>query len=214
MDFWDNIAAVYDIAEAVNGKVYREMTEFVARLVPKGAKVLDCAAGTGALSLAAARKAESVLCTDLSENMLFRARKKAKRARVDNIRFEKRNILDLCDADDTYDAVIAGNVLHLLDDPGAAVRELCRVVKSGGRLILPTFIVDNDNAIIKLYRVMGFSPKMEFTPESYFETLKKFGCGKVRMKVINGMIPCCLAVIDTEKQRDTPDKITRKENIS
>ena len=199
MDFWDNIAAVYDIAEAVNGKVYREMTELVARLVPKGAKILDCAAGTGALSLAAARKAESVMCTDMSENMLFRARKKAKRARADNIRFEKRNILDLCDADDTYDAVIAGNVLHLLDDPHEAVRELARVVKSGGRLILPTFMCSKSNVLLKTYRILGFSPKKDFTPESYFKTLRERGCGRIRMKVINGMIPCCLAVIDTKK---------------
>lgn len=199
MDFWDNIATVYDIAEAVNGKVYREMTELTARLVPKGARVLDCAAGTGALSLAAARRAESVLCTDMSENMLFRARKKAKRARADNIAFEKRNILALSDEDDTFDAVIAGNVLHLLDDPAAAVRELRRVAKNGGRLILPTFIVNMDNALIKLYRAMGFSPKKEYTPESYFELLIKCGCGKVRMKVIDGMIPCCLGVIDIKK---------------
>ena len=49
MDFWDNIAGFYDLAEAVNGKVYEQMLSITARLVPKGARVLDCAAGTGAL---------------------------------------------------------------------------------------------------------------------------------------------------------------------
>lgn len=199
MDFWDNIASVYDIAESVNGKVYREMTKLITRLVPRDAKVLDCAAGTGALSIAAAKKAESVLCTDLSENMLYWARKKAAKAQADNILFEKRNIFDLCDKDKTYDAVIAGNVLHLLDNPQGAVRALCRVTKSGGRLILPTFMDREGNIFLKLYGMMGFAPKKKFTPESYCKMLRECGCGKVKMKLIKGMIPCCLAVIYVNK---------------
>lgn len=66
-DFWDKIAGVYDLAESINGDVYHEMCAQTERLVPAGAKVLDCAAGTGELSLAAAKNAESVVCTDLSE---------------------------------------------------------------------------------------------------------------------------------------------------
>ncbi len=200
MDFWDNIAAVYDIAEAVNGRVYREMTDLAARLVPRGAKVLDCAAGTGSLSIAAAERANTVVCTDLSENMLFRARKKAKRYGADNIVFEKRNIFELCDEDGTYDCVIAGNVLHLLNNPQGAVKELCRVAKSGGKVIVPTFTWENkEHFLVKLYRLIGFKPKRGYTPESYYKMLRECGCGKVKMKLIKGMIPCCLAVIYVKK---------------
>ena len=60
-DFWDKIAGVYDLAESINGDVYHEMCAQTERLVPAGAKVLDCAAGTGELSLAAAKNAESVV---------------------------------------------------------------------------------------------------------------------------------------------------------
>ena len=187
MDFWDNIAAVYDAAESLNGKVYNEMTELVKRLVPKGAEVLDCAAGTGSLSVAAAKKAHRVVCTDLP----VRARKKAKRHGADNIVFEKRNIFELCDKDGTYDCVIAGNVLHLLDNPQGAVRELCRVTKSGGKVILPTFTWENREH----YRMIGFKPKKGYTPESYYKMLRDCGVGRVKMKLIDGMVPCCMAVI-------------------
>lgn len=44
-DFWDKIAGVYDLAESINGDVYHEMCAQTERLVPAGAKVLDCAAG-------------------------------------------------------------------------------------------------------------------------------------------------------------------------
>ena len=58
-NFWDKIAGVYDLAESINGDVYHEMCAQTERLVPAGAKVLDCAAGTGELSLAAAKNAAS-----------------------------------------------------------------------------------------------------------------------------------------------------------
>ena len=139
MDFWDKISDLYDAAEAINSSVYNEMTATVERMVPEGAKVLDCAAGTGELSFAAAKNAESVVCTDLSRNMLKTAQRKARALGVDNITFAERNIFDLQDPDGTYDVVIAGNVLHLLTNPQGAVKEMYRVLKPGGRLAVITF---------------------------------------------------------------------------
>lgn len=118
MEFWDRFAGVYDLAQCINSSVYKQMCGITERLTPVGAKVLDCAAGTGELSFAAAEKAESVLCTDLSKNMLKQAQRKARAFGTDNIEFAERNIFDLQDPDDTYDIVIAGNVLHLLSNPG------------------------------------------------------------------------------------------------
>lgn len=197
MDFWDRIAGIYDLAESVNGKVYREMCAITSRLVPTGAKVLDCAAGTGELSLAASEKAESVLCTDLSDNMLRTARKKAEYHDADNITFEARNIFDLKDPDSTYDVVIAGNVLHLLNNPQGAVQELYRVLKPGGKLLLPTFTTKgHGEEFIKLYKLIGFDPSESYSPSEYKKMLESCGCGRVCTKLIKGLIPCCYAVIE------------------
>lgn len=197
MEFWDKIAGVYDIAESFNGNVYREMCGITTRLTPNGAKVLDCAAGTGELSFAAAKKAESVVCTDISENMLKTAKRKAVVFGVENIAFEARNIFDLKDPDDTYDVVIAGNVLHLLTNPEGAVRELYRVLKPGGRLLLPTFMTKNrGKTIFKLYKLLGFDPEADYLPSEYKKMLEGCGLGRVRTKLIKGLIPCCYAVIE------------------
>lgn len=75
--FWDRVAGLYDLAEWSNRRVNAAARARVGELVSAGARVLDCAAGTGEFSLAAARRAKSVLCTDQSEAMLARARKKA-----------------------------------------------------------------------------------------------------------------------------------------
>lgn len=195
MNFWDKISDLYDAIEAINGSVYKEMTDTVERLVPADAKVLDCAAGTGELSIAAAKKAKSVLCTDLSGKMLKNAQKKAASLGIQNISFETRNLFHLDDPDETYDVVIAGNVLHLLTDLQAAVKELYRVTKKGGKLLLPTFTTaDRGCVLMKLYKFAGFAPEHEYTPQEYKEMLQQTGYD-VRAKLIRGRIPCTFAVI-------------------
>lgn len=202
MDFWNTFAGFYDVAEALNGGVYREMTELTARLVPHGADVLDCAAGTGELSLTAARRAGKVICTDNSEEMLKIARKKAKKRQFVNIEFERANIFHLDYADGEFDIVIAGNILHLLKNPENAVRELSRVAKSGGKILLPTFMLKNNSAIsetlLKAYKLLGFSPSSEYSPKEYVQMLKNCNVGEVKSKMIKGTIPCCYAVIIKE----------------
>lgn len=202
MGFWDNVARFYDISESINGKVYREMVNITKSLVPRGAKVLECAGGTGELSLAAAEKAESVFCTDNSEKMLDVAREKADKRGITNVRFGRQNIFILDADDQTYDVVIAGNVLHLLNDPEAAVRELYRVTKPGGRILLPTFVTRASSAFtkatLKIYELFGFNPSAEYTPRSYVFMLKGCNLGAVKAKLIKGMVPCCYAVIVKE----------------
>lgn len=197
MDFWDRFAGVYDLAESINGSVYTEMCDITRRLVPAGAKVLDCGAGTGELSLAASDNADSVLCTDLSKNMLKQAQRKARALGADNIEFAARNIFDLQDPDDTYDVVIAGNVLHLLTNPQGAVKEMYRVLKPGGRLLLPTFTNKNSSRLlIGIYKKLGFDPAANYSPSEYKKMLEDCGLGRVRTKLIKGLVPCCYAVIE------------------
>ncbi|MCM1329297.1 MAG: methyltransferase domain-containing protein [Ruminococcus sp.] len=200
MTFWDKIAGFYDIAESLNPMAYKAMLNGVKSIVPEGAKVLDCAAGTGALSLAAAEKAEHVLCTDMSLPMLDRARKKSEKAGFANIDFAERDILSLADEDGTYDVAMAGNVLHLLENPEKAVRELCRVTKHGGRVILPTFMAKGNNLLIKIYTLMGYRAFAEYTAESYEKMLKGCGCGRVKVTEIKGTIPVAFGVIKTNPQ--------------
>lgn len=199
MDFWDKFAKYYDVAESLNGKVYREMCAITSQLVPLNANVLECAAGTGELSLAAAEKALAVLCTDNSEKMLDIAREKAKKRGFDNICFERQNIFHLNAPDDTYDVVIAGNVLHLLKEPENAVRELYRVVKRGGKLLLPTFMTSKNTRLsgflLGAYKKLGFQPCTDFTPRSYVYFLKGLNLGKVKARLIKGTVPCCYTVI-------------------
>ncbi len=198
MTFWDRFAGIYDIGQSLNYKVLKGFEKTTEQLVPRGAKVLDTAAGTGRLTFAAAKNAEKVICTDVSMPMLEQAMKKAKRNSIYNVEFDVRDIYNLKDDDETYDIVMAGNVLHLLDEPEKALKELWRVTKRGGMLLLPTYLCRKESPVLKLYRLLGFRQSSEFTYESYGKMLSKCRLGKVKLKLIRGTIPCCYAVIEKE----------------
>ena len=196
--FWDRWAGLYDLAQRANSKVNREMVRAAAVRIPAGADVLDCAAGTGAFSMAAAPRAARVLCTDLSLPMLDRARSKAEQLGLGNISFAPRDLLNLEDPDGTYGAVVAANVLHLLPEPRDAVRELWRVVRPGGVLLLPTYLLGDlrpaFRLLLRLYRAVGFRPAHRFTLNSYRAMLESCVDQRAEYVLIPGRIPVGLAV--------------------
>lgn len=198
--FWDRWARFYDLTQRSNRAVNRAAAARAAELVPTGARVLDCAAGTGEFSLAAAEKAASVLCTDQSLPMLERARKKAAKRGLVNISFVRRDVTDLSDPDGSFDAVIAANVLHLLPEPEKAVRELWRVTAPGGRLILPTYLQGRAGtsygAMIKIYQGVGFHYEHAFTPETYRTFLDGLGLAPAAVEVIPGRLPEGIALLE------------------
>ena len=198
--FWDRVAGLYDLFEWSNRKVNAAARACVGELVPAGARVLDCAAGTGEFSLAVAKRAGSVLCTDQSEAMLARARKKAARRGLSNLQFARRDITALSDPDGSFDAVIAANVLHLLPQPEVAVRELWRVAAPGGRLILPTYLQGKAGAaygsMIKIYQGVGFHYEHAFTPETYREFLERLKLAPVALEVIPGGVPEGIGILE------------------
>lgn len=198
--FWDRVAWLYDLMERSNRAVNAAAAARVAGLVPKGARVLDCAAGTGEFSLAAAERAETVLCTDLSLPMLDRARKKAKKRGLTNISFAQRDITALPDRDGTFEVVIAANVLHLLQKPENAVRELWRVTTLGGRLILPTYLLGQVGTaygtMIKIFQGVGFHYEHAFTSETYQMLLESLNLAPVLVEVIPGRVPEGIAVLE------------------
>lgn len=198
--FWDRVAWLYDLVERSNRVVNTAAAARTAQLVPAGARVLDCAAGTGEFSLAAAKRAGTVLCTDQSQAMLKQARKKAARRKVTNIRFAQRDVTALSDPDGSFEAVIAANVLHLLSQPEKAVRELWRVTAPGGRLILPTYLQGRVGTaygtMIKIYQGAGFHYEHAFTPETYRMLLESLNLVPVTVEVIPGRVPEGIGVLE------------------
>ncbi len=199
--FWDKVAWAYDLfAEGINRKADRALRDTVAKLIRPGEAVLECACGTGLLSGVIAPRCGSLIATDLSEPMLRRAAKKY--SHLGNITFEKADILHLPYRTGQFDTVVAANVIHLLDEPLRALAELDRVCRSGGRLIIPTYMNENEdggtNAVSGAIGRAGADFKRAFTPESYRRFFAEAGYEQASYTLCPGRIPCAVAVLTKE----------------
>ena len=197
--FWDKIAGVYDLFENVyNGKVNKELCREVADLISADDDVLECACGTGMLTVHVAPKCKSIVATDFSRKMLERAAKKCRD--YANASFEFADITQLAYPDARFDKVIAANVIHLLDEPLKALAELDRVCKPGGQIIIPTYINREKNkgktsGIATVIGKAGADFKRQFTFESYKKFFSEAGYTQVTHTLIEGRMPCAVAVI-------------------
>ena len=197
---WDRVAPLYDLAvSTLNRRVYDGTGAAVARLIRPGDTVLECACGTGAIASAIAPACARVVATDFSEGMLKQARKKL--ARFPHVVVEQADITDLHYADDSFDAVVAGNVIHLLPEPGDALKELKRVVRPGGTIIVPTYMIPKKRAHTMFLRVIsrfGVHFQEHFDPASYRAFFERMGYVHVTYRVVRGRIPCVIASFTKE----------------
>ena len=196
--FWDKAAGLYDFFEDVsNGKVNRSLCQKVAEMVDPNDRVLECACGTGMISKHIGRTCKELIATDFSAGMLKQARKKCKD--MPNVKIQIADIMKLEWNDNTFDKVVAGNVIHLLDNPYGALAELDRVCKAGGKIIIPTYINHENTGkpaiLIKLIEKFGAGFKRQFSYAAYQEFFEKAGYPDAEYSFIEGKIPCAIAVI-------------------
>ena len=130
--FWDTVAGVYDVfVNIINRKTHIRLRNTVSEMISPDDTVLECACGTGMLTSVIAGRCRKLIATDISEKMLDKARKNCQG--IGNIAFEIADITALEYPDNSFEKVVAGNVIHLLDDPRGALSELDRVCMPGGK---------------------------------------------------------------------------------
>ena len=199
--FWDKVSGVYDLFENIyNKSVYQSTGESVAKYIKNTDRVLECACGTGAISIFIAPECKELIVSDYSVGMLKQAKKKLKN--YDNIEYKMVDITDIEAEDNSFDVVVAGNVIHLLPDPQRAMNELTRVCKDGGRLVIPTYINGDEGTnklAVKFLEKLGASFKCQFDAESYEKFFEDMGYKNVTYEVVRGRMSCDIAVIDIKK---------------
>jgi len=131
---FDRIAGVYDVMNGVMTAGlhhrWRARAADLARAGP-GDRVLDVATGTGDLAVELRRRGCDVVGLDFSAGMLERAR-----AKEPGIDWVEGDALALPYADATFAAATAGFGARNFADLGRGLREMARVVRPGGRVVV------------------------------------------------------------------------------
>lgn len=141
-----NPAANYSLRDnpaVVSAIAARTAAHFAAFLLPHlqpGMRLLDCGCG-----LAAAVAPGEVIGIDLDAGNINIARQLAAEQHIANVRFKVANLYDLPFADSSFDVVFSHAVLLHIQDPIGALREMRRVLKTGG--LVATRSDDLDGAL-------------------------------------------------------------------
>lgn len=137
-DAWDAIAPAFD-AHATPATLPAAEAALRRVEVGPGTTMLDVAAGTGAMTIPAARRGARVVATDLAPGMIERLRARARDEGLDRI---DARVMDGCQLDlpdDAFDLVASQHGVSLFPDPDRGLREMTRVAKPGGRALIVAF---------------------------------------------------------------------------
>lgn len=134
---FDGVARRYDLTNDVlalgQTRYWRRVVVAAVDAVP-GQRVLDLAAGTGTSSEPYADAGVDVVACDFSEGML-----EVGRRRRPDINFVQGDAMNLPFEDNSFDAATISFGLRNVQDPDKALREMYRVVKPGGRIVVAEF---------------------------------------------------------------------------
>jgi len=190
--YWDKHARNYDQSMSLLGRPIPRMVELAGEATRGLQRVLEVAAGTGLVTPALAAGAREVVATDYSAAMVAALEQRVRDAGVTNVRCEQADLYALRFDDGTFDAVVAANVLHLVPDLPGALAALRRVLKPGGRVIVPTFCHDETAlswVVSRALAVTGFPGQRRFTTKSLRQAVEAAGVRVTRVETLPGLIP-------------------------
>jgi phosphatidylethanolamine/phosphatidyl-N-methylethanolamine N-methyltransferase len=192
---YENIAWMYDFT--FGPTLHAGRIQSIQRMgIKAGDRVLEVGVGTG---INAGLYPPDCVVTgiDLSEPMLEKARERVLRKGLSNIRLLAMDAADLKFPDNSFDIVYAPYVISVVPDPVAVVREMRRVCRPGGRMvILNHFRGTNrlgawlDRVISPLTVHIGFKSDLDLPAFLAQAELKPVSIEKVNVPRIWSLITC------------------------
>jgi len=130
-------------------------TDFVAQLgISKGMKVLDLGCGDGTTAIPEAKLGADVLGVDIAANLVAAGNKRAKAENLSNISFQEGDATDLHDLKDkSFDLVVSIFGAMFAPKPMEVAKEMVRVTKPGGRIIMGNWIPGDPTLVAQVLKV-------------------------------------------------------------
>ena len=171
--YFDEVAHQWEIMrEGFFSEDIKEKAFSVAG-VQAGKKAADIGAGTGFITEGLIRKGLQVIAVDQSDTML--AEMKRRFAAVDGIDYHQGEAEKLPVPDETVDYAFANMYLHHVESPLKAIREMVRILKPGGKLV----ITDMDEHTFEFLRDEQHDLWMGFNREDIKQWFEKAGLKNV-----------------------------------
>ena len=188
-NFWDRNAGRYDRFMRKDRAAYETMYGLI-RPVVKGKTVLELATGTGLIAKNIVNAAAHIEASDTSAEMIREAKRRNHSAKL---YFSVQDMFCLPYADESFEAVIVSNALHIVPQPEKALAEIHRVLKDDGVLIAPTFTHAGNSFSGKVraffMKLAGFPLHSKWTSEEYLCFLQQNGWIVRKSDVLKASFP-------------------------
>ncbi len=172
--FWNFIARRYAKSPVANEEVYQLKLAATRRHLKPDMHLLEFGCGTGSTALLHAPLVRHYTAIDVSCNMLKIANSKLTDTNIKNLDFKQSPIEEWTAPDEGYDVILGLSILHLLNDPDAAIEKAHRMLKPEGLLITSTVCIEGKmpvmRHILKLGHILGLLPKLVFFARRDLET--------------------------------------------
>jgi ubiquinone/menaquinone biosynthesis C-methylase UbiE len=128
-----------------------DVLERMRQAAGSGGVLLDVACGPGLVLEALAPGFDDIRGIDITRAMVERARRRLAAAGVAHARVDEGSAYALPFPDGAVDVVVSRLALHHLEEPDAALREMARVLRPGGRLVVVDLVASEDPAAAALH---------------------------------------------------------------
>ena len=128
--------------------------------ITSGMKLLDLGCGDGTTALPAAKLGADVLGVDIARNLVEAGNRRAKAAGLANLRFQEGDATDLRELQDrTFDMTVSIFGAMFAPRPFDVARELVRVTRPGGRIVMGNWIPNDPTLVAQILKVSAaYSP--------------------------------------------------------
>ncbi len=184
-----------------------------------GEQVVDLGSGAGVDAFLAARQVGAtgrVIGVDMTPAMLEKARANARRHGIDNVEFREGRLEALPVEDATIDAVTSNCVINLVPDKAVVFREVARILKPGGRLVISDIILDGrlPEALEKDLLAWVGCVSGAILRDDYFAMARAAGLGKIEILKDLDYLAAFSAAAPEEAQAFLDRNGTKREEVS
>lgn len=164
--FWNLLSKSFDNREKKSDTGPSKLVENTIQYLNSNDVVLDIGCATGTYSFQFARFVKELYGVDISSKMIESAKRRTLELKIENVEFIYTTIFDDKLKRESFDVILAFDVLHFFEDNQLAIKRINELLKPGGIFISTTACLGEESNFVSI--ILKFFVKIRIVPLMHF----------------------------------------------